>query len=347
MSGTLYFAYPGDLQARTGGYGYDRRLVAELGHMGWDVRLLPLGSGFPDIDPQRLSKAAEVLDAVPDGALVLVDGLAFGVLDEWAARRHDDVRLLALVHHPLALETGLPATVQEEYRRREKHALSFVRGAIVTSAATARELEQNYGLSQAAIAIASPGTDPAPLAGGSGDIPAILSVGSLIRRKGHDVLIDALAMLRDLSWTCRIVGSRALDPAAADALEAQILAAGLADRIALVGEVEDVRTEYMRADVFALASRYEGYGMVFAEALVHGLPIVGCAAGAVPDVVPEGTGLLVPPDDPRALSKALRRVLTDTNLRSAMADAAAVGGASLPSWRETAAVVARFLEERG
>jgi len=343
----LYFAYPGDLQARTGGYGYDRRIIAELGHMGWDVRLVPLGGGFPGTNPQRLAEAEQVLDAVPDGALVLVDGLAFGVLDEWAVRRHRDIRLFALVHHPLALETGLPVTVQEEYRRREERALSFVRGAVVTSAATARELDANYGMPRAAIAIASPGIDPAPLASGGGDVPAILSVGSLIRRKGHDVSIDALAMLGDLPWTCRIVGSRALDPAVAGALEAQILAAGLADRITLVGEVEEVRTEYVRADIFVLASRYEGYGMVFAEALVHGLPIVGCAAGAVPDVVPEGAGLLVPPDDPRALSEALRLVLTDIELRSAMADAAAVAGAALPSWRETAMVVARFLEEHG
>src|SRR5690606_15696084 len=130
-----------------------------------------------------------------------------------------------LVHHPLALETGLTADAQEEYRRRETRALSFTRGAIVTSASTARELELNYGVSPSAIAIALPGVDPAPLAVGGSEVPVILSVGSLIRRKGHDVLVDALAMLRDLPWTCRIVGSKALDPVFAAALEAKVLAA--------------------------------------------------------------------------------------------------------------------------
>ncbi|MCJ8520082.1 glycosyltransferase involved in cell wall biosynthesis [Pseudorhizobium tarimense] len=343
MSSTLYFAYPGDLQTRTGGYGYDRRIIGALRDAGREVHLLPLGDGFPDAPD--LTAAEAVLAEVPEGSLLLIDGLAFGVLDQWAEQRAAKFRLFALVHHPLALETGLSRAAQADHAAREQRALSFTRGVIVTSEATAKELVENYGVAVGDVVVALPGTDPVPLAVGRGAEPLILSVGSLTQRKGHDVLIAALSSLKDLPWTCRIVGSRELDPAVAAKLKEQIVAADLWERVTLAGEVEDVRPEFARADLFALASRYEGYGMVFAEALVHGLPVVGCATGAVPDVVPEAAGILVEPDDPEAFAAALARLLTKPDDRTAMADAAAVAGAALPSWEDTAAVIAELLEK--
>jgi glycosyltransferase involved in cell wall biosynthesis len=160
------------------------------------------------------------------------------------------------------------------------------------------------------------------------------------------VLIQALRQLDDLPWTCRIVGSKTLDAAVAEELVVQIAETGLGDRVQLPGEVEDVGPEFARAGIFALASRYEGYGMVFAEALASGLPIAACAVGAVPDVVPKQAGFLVPPDDPPALARALRRLLTEPETRTAMAKAAAEAGAGLPSWRDTATILAGFLETR-
>lgn len=342
MTRTLYFAYPGDLETRTGGYGYDRRVVGALGALDWDVRMVPLGEGFP-MRPD-LVHAEEALSAIPQGSLVLVDGLAFGVMDEWACRHAARFRLHALVHHPLAFETGLAADVRNALSRSEKTALACTRGVVVTSHVTARELVATYDVAAEDIVVALPGTDPVPLAAGTRIPPCILSVGSLTRRKGHDVLIAALATLRDLPWSCRIVGSERLDPVVATELAEQIRQADLAGRITLVGEVEDPRSEFSQADIFALASRYEGYGMVFAEALAHGLPIVGCATGAVPEVVPEAAGILVEPDDPQKFAAALRRLLAEPEVRSAMADAAAVAGAALPSWKDTAAIVSAFLD---
>ncbi len=344
MNPILYFAYPGDLSTRTGGYGYDRRVIASLGDMGWDVRLVALGDGFPDPSEEQLQAAEALLAEIPDGSLVMIDGLAFGVMDTWAARNRDRLKIIALVHHPLALETGVLPEQAEILRTRETHALSHTRGVVVTSPVTADELVARYGLSRPDIAVAIPGCDKAEPARGNGDIPLILSIGSLTRRKGHDVLIAALAQLQDLDWTCRIVGSKALDPATAAALEAQVYTLGLTERIHLVGQIEEVGAEFDRADVFALASRYEGYGMVFAEALAHGLPVVACRAGAVPDVVPEAAGVLVPPDDAERFAQALRTLLEDQDKRRDMAKAAAEAGARLPSWADTAAVISRFLE---
>jgi glycosyltransferase involved in cell wall biosynthesis len=344
VSPILYFAYPGELSTRTGGYGYDRRVTASLGDLGWDVRLVALGDGFPEPSEEQLQAAEALLAEIPDGSLVMIDGLAFGVMDAWAKDNRDRLKVIALVHHPLALETGVLPQQAEILRTRETEALSHTRGVVVTSPATADELVAHYGLSRPAIAVAIPGCDRVEPARGNGDTPLILSIGSLTQRKGHDVLIAALAQLQDLAWTCRIVGSKALDPATAAALEAQVYTLGLTERIQLVGQIEDVSAEFSRADVFALASRYEGYGMVFAEALAHGLPVVACRAGAVPDVVPEAAGLLVPPDDADLFARALRRLLEDRDTRRTMAQAAAEAGARLPSWADTAGILSRFLE---
>ena len=344
MSSHLTFAYPGDIETRTGGYGYDRRVVASLRDLGWKVDLVSLGNAFPNSQPENIEAAGALLSRLPDDTLVLVDGLAFGMMDAWATGEAKRLKIMALVHHPLALETGLDDEQRTHLADREKAALSHVRGVIVTSHMTATELAANYGVPSERIAVAMPGMDPGPLATGGNNPPLILSVGTLTRRKGHDVLIAALARLRDLRWTCRIVGNKDLDPKVTDELQRQIAEADLTSRIELVGQIEDPRTEFAKADIFALASRYEGYGMVFAEALAQGLPIVGCAAGAVPDVVPESAGILVAPNDPGAFAEAIGTLLTEPEKRIAMADAAAVAGARLPSWHDTAKIISSFLK---
>lgn len=343
MSRDLVFAYPGDIETRTGGYGYDRRVIAALRDIGWNVELLSLGEGFPNPSATQLEAAGRMLSGLPESSLALIDGLAFGVMDEWAIREAKRLKITALVHHPLALETGLEHRQQKILALREKTALAQTRRIIVTSHATAAELSANYAVPAEKITVAIPGMDPAPLSMTRGEPPLILSIGTLTRRKGHDVLIAALERLYGLSWNCRIVGSRTLDPDTAAALERQIAQSGLGDRVELAGQIDDPRNEFSRADIFALASRYEGYGMVFAEALAQGLPIVGCAAGAVPDVVPTSAGFLVPPDDPEAFAAALRRLLEEPETRNAMADAAAIAGAKLPSWKDTAAIISDAL----
>ncbi|MBC2771683.1 glycosyltransferase family 4 protein [Rhizobium sp. AQ_MP] len=344
MSRSLVFAYPGDLSLKTGGYGYDRKVIDGLRSLGWHVQLLSLGDGFPAPSQATLQHANEVLSALPDRTLVLVDGLAFGVLDAWVGAHADRLRIVALVHHPLALETGLSADEQERLRKSERLALERVRHVLVTSPMTARELVENYAVSPSAITVALPGTERPSKARGTGEIPRILSIGTLSRRKGHDVLLAALKSIDDLEWQAVIIGSKTLDPSTAAALARQVEALELTGRVDLRGEVDDPRDFYASSDIFALASRYEGYGMVFAEALSFGLPIVACHAGAVPDVVPEDAGMLVPVDDSTAFADALRRLLTDAGERQARAAAARRAGEALPDWPDTAKIISNALD---
>src|SRR5271168_5318727 len=109
----VWFAIPGDIETRTGGTIYDKRVMAELRASGWTVRHLQWPSSFPFPSPADEATVAASLAICPDGALVLIDGLAFGVLPDVAASEAERLRLIALVHHPLALESGLSPDIAE------------------------------------------------------------------------------------------------------------------------------------------------------------------------------------------------------------------------------------------
>ena len=342
------FAVPGDLATPTGGYAYDRRMVAELRELGWQVEVADIGSEFPRPSAPALAAARARLIAVPAGTPIVVDGLAFGVLPELAAELHRDHPLVALVHHPLALESGIPPAEAEAFHRRERAALAHTDGVIANSTSTALRLSTDYGVPPVNITIAFPGTDPSAAARrvrGDGPV-ALLAVGAVVRRKGYDLLVEALASLRDLPWRLTIAGDRTRSAAAVTALDAAVQRHGLADRIDLAGAVDEARLAalYARADLFVLPSRFEGYGMAFAEAIAHGLPVIGTPAGAIPDTVPHGAGRLVPPDDAAALADALRHLIANDAAREKLAVAARAAVARLPTWRQSAQEFARAIE---
>jgi glycosyltransferase involved in cell wall biosynthesis len=322
------FAVPGDLHTRTGGYGYDRRLIDGLRDRGLAIRHLAWPGGFPYPTTSDLAVAAATLAARSDGGLVIIDGLAFGAMPRLAAAEGQRLRLVALVHHPLALETMAP----EAFIASEREALRHARAVIATSDATAETLRNAYGVPANRLVVAPPGTDRVPGALRRGHPPHILSLGSVTPRKGHATLVSALAATQDLAWRCTIAGSLHRAPETVAALRAQIDAASLQARIVLAGEVDDAAQLYADADLFALASLHEGYGMAFAEALAHGLPVIGTMAGAIPSVVPAEAGALVPPGDPVALAAALRRLLSVPAAMEEAAAAASRAAAALPGW---------------
>jgi glycosyltransferase involved in cell wall biosynthesis len=341
------FAVPGSLDTPTGGYAYDRRIIAELGHLGWHIEVVNVGDGFPWPTETTLATAYAQLLKVPSGWPIVVDGLAFGVLPDVASEIESQNPLLALVHHPLALEWGLSTDQADILRRSERAALASTRGVVVTSPATARIVAFDYGVPRERITVARPGNDAVPRARGSRGGPVhLLAVGTVVPRKGFDVLVAALATIPRLPWKLTIAGDLTRDTTAAARLQAEIARLELTDRITVLGAVSSgkLASLYETADLFVLPSYFEGYGMAYSEALAHGLPVIGTTAGAIAETVPREAGLLVAPGNPKALADALSRIITDSSLQLRMAEGALSASRQLPTWQQSALIFAGALE---
>jgi glycosyltransferase involved in cell wall biosynthesis len=346
MRPAVHFVVPGSIDTRTGGYGYDREIIAGLERRGWTVTVYEVPGAFPFPSQDARDGAASLLASLPDGARVVMDGLALGALPEQAAREATRLRMIALVHHPLADETGLQAEARAQLESSERRALQAVRRVVVTSPRTALALDR-FGVAPPAITVIEPGTAPAPQARGSaGPGVELLCVATLVPRKGHDVLVRALAVMRDAAWHLTCVGGLDRHDAWVAALRAQVAAARLTERITFAGELDRVPLDrrYDAADVFVLPTWYEGYGMAVAEALARGLPVVSTDTGAIGDLVGPDAGLLVPAGDVAALTRALSAVVSDAALRARLAAGAQHARSRLRSWDDAAGLMARTIE---
>jgi glycosyltransferase involved in cell wall biosynthesis len=339
-----WFAIPGDISTPTGGYRYDRRVVEELLALGWNMRHLALPGDFPAPSEASLFKTERLLGATPPSAIILFDGLALGALPAEILDRVPR-RYIALVHHPLALETGISKERAEVLARLEREALKRVSHAVVTSQPTADLLVQDFGIARERVTVAEPGTESASRAHGD-KVVRLLGVGSITPRKGFDTLVAALGEIIDLKWECRIAGSLDRDLAATDNLRRQIAQANLQDRAHLLGTLNDeaLADEYDRATLFVLPSHFEGYGMAFTEAMARGLPIVACEGSAVTTTVPADIGVFVAPGDAKALAEKLRWLLTHPDEIKKRSDASWKHAANLPRWKDTALKIAAVLK---
>jgi len=329
---SVEFVLPGDLGTLTGGYIYDRRLVDGLRDRGWSVGVHSLDASFPQPTPAALAQAERVLAGLPAAGQVVIDGLALGGLAEILEQTSERLRLVALVHHPLALETGLDEPTAQQLFRAERASLQYFQTVVVTSHWTAAALAE-YGVGAERITVVEPGTTRSLARSGPAAVPhRLLCVASLTPRKGHRVLLEALAKLENQAWQLDCAGSLSMDPDCATEIRARIEALGLGARVRLLGELEPeaLAAVYAQADTFVLASYMEGYGMALMEAVAAGLPVVSTLAGAIPHVVPTTARRLVPAGDSDALADSLDALVDGGATWQQLAAAAAA--ASLPSW---------------
>jgi len=348
----LHFVVPDgidDAARPSGGNAYDRRVRAGLAATGRRVHLHPVPGSWPHPDEEAHAALADVVERIPDGAVVLLDGLVASTAPEVLVPQARRLRLIALVHMPLG--DGPEA---DGGRAREGAVLETAAAVVTTSGWARRTLLDLYALPEDRVHVAEPGADVAPLAAGTATAGALLAVAAVIPGKGHDVLVDALGAMAGLSWSCVCVGSVERDPAFAADLRRRVMDGGLDGRVSFPGPRTgaDLATAYAAADVLVLPSRAESYGMVVTEALARGLPVVAAEVGGVPEAMGRGAdgarpGVLVPPGDPAALGSALRAWLADGELRRRLRRAARERRASLPGWSRTTAVLAGVLEGAG
>src|SRR5271166_1427028 len=337
---SVTLAIPGDLDTPTGGYGYARCVIAALRARNWHVGVVDLGDGFPHVGPDQRARARARLLEAPADAPVVVDGLALGALPDEAREAARSHCLIALVHHPLALETGLTEAAAAAFRASETRALAATRHVITTDHSTAATLAASYQVPRERITVAMPGAPRVAWAHGSRDgVVHILAVGAVVPRKGYALLVMALSELRDLPWRLTIVGDRGRSLETAVELDGLIERGGLSDRITCTGAVTGERLDelYRAADIFAQPSWFEGYGMALADALAYGLPVVATQTGAALKNVGPRAGRLVAPGDTEALARALRALIGDAQVRADCAAAARAAAQNLPSWDDTAA----------
>ena len=338
----LVLALSADYERRTGGWSYAANLRDGLRDRGWPVRELVLPPGFPDPDDAARDAAAAAFAALPAGTTALVDQLCLGVLPEVAARQAGRLRLVMIVHHPLALELGRPRADRTRLGALERASLGRVALALTTSRTTAAVLEAEYGVPPARLAVAPPGIRRRPPARGSRDgVPNLLSVGAIVPRKDHATLVEALAGLADRPWRLTLVGNRGRAAAYVASLEARIAEFGLGDRIVLTGELDDdeLAPLWAEADLYVSTSTFEGYGIAVAEAVAAGLPVVTTAAGAVPEWLDPRAGILVPVGDVEGLRVAVGRVLDEPGLRRSLRAGALAARESLSTWDTCVAAV--------
>jgi glycosyltransferase involved in cell wall biosynthesis len=331
----------------SGGNVYDRRVCRGLAALGWVVHEHAVPGEWPTPGAAGHAALAQVLRRIPAGAVVLLDGLiacAAAVALVPHARR---LRQVVLVHMPLGHRP--PDGEASAVRSREREVLAAAAAVVTTSAWARRRLQDLYGLPADRVQVAEPGVDRAGLAPGTAAGGALLCVAAVTPDKGHDVLLEALATVADVSWRCACVGSLDRDPEWAGDVLRRARGDRLDERVRFTGARTgpELDASYAGADLLVLASRAETYGMVITEALARGLPVVAADAGGVTEALGGGEGarpgLLVPPGDAAALGGALRTWLRDAALRGRLRRAARERRASLCGWPATTSVLAGVL----
>ena len=140
-----HFVIPGDIGQPTGGYGYDRQVLAHAAAAGLDLVHLPIPGGYPEPDESALRATREAIAATARGDILLIDGLAYGAMPD-ALIRAFGRPIVELCHHPLALEPGIAPADADRYRASETAAMALAAGVIVTGRATARIVAQDFGV---------------------------------------------------------------------------------------------------------------------------------------------------------------------------------------------------------
>ncbi len=337
----------GGLDGTSGGYRYDRQLVDHLRDAGDDVTVIALRrrsyprqltDGWSRSLRRRLDRPFDVL---------LQDQLCHPSLWRHNPHLRAPGAVVALVH--LLRSPDPQSRVRPLYRAVERQHLRTVDGAVCTSAFTR---DRTRGLADVPATVAYPAgraegaaLSPATVEERAGKGPfRVLVVGSLHPRKGTDTLLDALARL-DGNWRATVVGA-ARDPAYARSLREQARANGVAPRVTFTGEVSDDRLEaaFRNAHVLAVPSRYEGFGMVYLEAMEYGVVPVAGSVGGASEFVADGTnGVIVDPDDVTALADRLAALQVDRERLRGHARGALSTADAHPDWADSMGRVRRFL----
>ncbi len=346
----------GDLTEVTGGNVYDHKLVEHLRACEHDVELIafPHGSYARHLTqnysvPQRRKLLGASLDIVVQDELTHPSLVGINQ----RMKRKGGPPLVAIVHH-LRTSEEWPERQARFYRKVELRYLQTI-DAFVFNSETTRESVEELLQKKTRNIVATPGGDRLPALLSRARVSAraredgdrrLLFVGNLIRRKGLHVLLDALAKLDNDGWHLDVVGRTDASPDYVRDVQRQCAAHGLSERVRFLGALDgDALAErYRSSHVLVVPSLYEGFGIVYLEAMGFGLPVIAGGGGASDEIVQhEVTGLLVQPHDVFGLTVHLTRLVEDRDLLERLSLTAFEAFHSHPSWEQSMAAIESFL----
>ncbi len=344
----ILFVIPGDINLPTGGYRYDRKIIDAWRKSGIKVELMSIEGNFPFPSHQEKENAIAKINNFPKADIAVVDGLLGGAAPEFLKHLSQKLPVTALIHHPLCLENGLDKETAGHLKQTEKQGLKHTNAIITTSPQTSRTVANLFNYNPSKITSVLPGVERGIISNGSdSETINLLCVGSIIERKGHKDLLEALSSLKHLNWKLDCIGSTQFDKSLYANLQSRVTQEELSQKITFHGDVSEQALEaaYSSADIFVLPSLFEGYGMAYAEALVRGIPVIGTIAGAIPETVPENCGILVEPSNIPALSSVIETMITDKKLRNNYRNNAIAAEPNFPTWESSADKFAGILKE--
>lgn len=348
----------GDVDNRSGGFYYDRRLRDRLRERGHDTEIVSLPwRSYPRqlTDNLRGRRIAARLDEFD---VVVEDGLAHPSL--LAANRRVEASTVALLH--MLASRARNGLARRAVRRIEGRFLAGVDAAIYNAETTRRDAAPLGAPGRSVVAPPAgdrfaPEISAAAIRDRASEAPLdVTFLGNVVERKGLDTLVEGLARIERPTatggpdaapdWRLTVVGDTDDDPAYVDRVREMAAEAGIAGRVRFVGRLDDdaVAARLRESHVLAVPSRYEPFGMVYLEAMGFGcVPVATTAGGAVEFVSDGESGLLVPPDDPAAVADGLGR-LADRDRLAEMGVAARETYEAWPTWTETLDDAVDFLE---
>lgn len=341
----------GDPGRLTGGYLYHRR-IAELAPR-FDARVEFVSFAdwpFPLAALQARSVVARALRSGAD--VLLLDSIAAAFAGPWLARNEPPRPLVGMLHQPPGGIDHGPARTRIQ-AVLDRLAYGRARRLLVASDDLADQLVAG-GEPRDRIVVIPPGRDVAGAIGlPPGDLrrgrdAALLCVGNWVERKGILDLLNAFARLPAETATLHMAGDEEAEPPYGARVRARLERPDLARRVVRHGRlsVEDVAALYVAADAFVLPSLKEPFGTVYGEAMAYGLPVIGWRAGNLPHLADhEREGLIVEPGDLDALTRAMRRLATDADLRRRLGRAARERAITRPTWEQSAAMLFAALRE--
>ena len=347
----------GRLDTVSGGFIYDRNLVRHLRQAGDRVDVISLpwrGYGFSLLDNLNRGLRRRLTQTAFDVLLEdeLVHPACFWLNQRLRPRLGYPV--IAIVHH-LRCRERHPAFMRRLYQWVERRYLAAVDGCICVSRTTAQDVADVVGRTPPLV-VASPGRDGLPGALSPEAIIAratapgpfnLIFVGNLIPRKELHTLLAALKNLPNDDWHLTVAGSLTMDAVYVAAIRRQINDAGLTPRVSLLGSLPapELAARCAASHLLAVPSSYEGFGIVYLEAMQFGLPAIAGSDGAAKEIITHGqNGFLVPPGNPDALAHHIAQLIRDRELLVRMSLAAHQSAATHPTWNDSAARVRGFLQ---